>query len=198
MESWNRQQVSYCRCSELKYVHAHCPCYNCNGKAVSRATEYRHWVEANLEGSCNAHAQLVLHPQDNNMATESNESTGTIDDSISTTFVLASQSPCTNDSLPAVSSPDISGIDPTVSTPNISDELLQLQSTDKTSNICQSTFGEDIENDIAIAVLRAFAITDDIGGLQKNMLQILEFGRDCYCKGNYECLKTGLVLGQHA
>ena len=29
----------------------HCPCSHCDGKAVSRSTEYRHWVEANAEWS---------------------------------------------------------------------------------------------------------------------------------------------------
>ena len=169
MAAWNRQEVSYCRCSKLKYVHAHCPCYNCNGKAVSRATEYRHWVEANLEGSSIAHAQFDFDSSDNIV---SNESIDTIEDS-----TLDLESPCAND-LPVVAA---------VSTPtNISE-----QSTDKESSVSHvaCTFGEDIDKDIAIAVLRAFAIMDDTGGSQKSMLQILEFGRDCYCKGNHEISK---------
>ena len=163
--SWNRQQVSYCRCSELKYVHAHCPCRYCNGKAVSRSMEYRHWVEANLEDSCTAHAQLELDPQ-SNLATESSELTDTIEGSISTAIDF--ESPCTNDS-PVEHSPSIN--DAAVSSLNDHDEL-QLQSTDKVSSIYQSTFGEDIDKDIAIAVLRAFAIMDDIGGSQKRNFRI--------------------------
>ena len=43
---WERGDVTSCKCSDLNYCHTHCPCENCNGKAVSRATEYRHWKKA--------------------------------------------------------------------------------------------------------------------------------------------------------
>ena len=43
---WNRKSVSYCFCAALKYAHAHCPCERCNGKAVSRYTEYKHWKDS--------------------------------------------------------------------------------------------------------------------------------------------------------
>ena len=36
-----------CSCSELNYVHKHCPCRICCGKAVSKRTERRHWESAN-------------------------------------------------------------------------------------------------------------------------------------------------------
>ena len=35
----------------MSYTHTHCPCFRCNGKAVSRSTEYRHWQGANAEKS---------------------------------------------------------------------------------------------------------------------------------------------------
>ena len=41
---WSRDEVSCCNCPDFNSVHAHCPCDSCCGKAVSRATEYRHWV----------------------------------------------------------------------------------------------------------------------------------------------------------
>jgi len=47
--SWTRKEVTYCSCTALSYTHAHCPCLICNGKAVSRSTEYRHWLEANVK-----------------------------------------------------------------------------------------------------------------------------------------------------
>ena len=88
-----------------------------------------------------------------------------------------SQSLCTND-LPVEHSSNIS--DEAVT----SDEL-QLQSIDQAS----STFGEDMHSDIAIAVLRALAITDEIGGSQKKHATNctnLDFGR----KGNQEMSKS--------
>lgn len=44
--SWSREEVSYCNCTELRFTHTHCPCDCCEGKAVSRSTEYRHWQQA--------------------------------------------------------------------------------------------------------------------------------------------------------
>ena len=46
---WTREQITYCNCDALQYTHTHCPCFRCNGKAVSRSTEYRHWQGANAE-----------------------------------------------------------------------------------------------------------------------------------------------------
>ena len=48
---WTREQITYCNCGTLSYTHTHCPCFRCNGKAVSRSTEYRHWQGANAERS---------------------------------------------------------------------------------------------------------------------------------------------------
>ena len=41
---WSRDDISCCSCPDLKSVHTHCPCDSCCGRAVARATEYRHWV----------------------------------------------------------------------------------------------------------------------------------------------------------
>ena len=43
---------------------------------------------------------------------------------------------------------------------------------------------ENIRKDIAIAVLKAFDLLEKIDGSQKNLLDILAFGRDLYCKGH--------------
>ena len=41
--------------NELSYVHAHCPCWKCKGKAVSRSMEHPQLGEAS-----SAHAPLVV------------------------------------------------------------------------------------------------------------------------------------------
>ena len=41
---WDRKDITYCKCPNLRYAHAHCPCEECNGKAVSCSTEYCHWM----------------------------------------------------------------------------------------------------------------------------------------------------------
>ena len=46
---WSHTDVPYCICPSLPYKHAHCPCELCHGKAVSRATEFRHWSAAKRE-----------------------------------------------------------------------------------------------------------------------------------------------------
>ena len=43
---WRRYDVTSCTCPSLKYTHVHCPRERCEGKAVSRAVEYRHWTAA--------------------------------------------------------------------------------------------------------------------------------------------------------
>ena len=51
MESWSRLKISYCKRPALSYVHTHCPCQKCNGKAVSRSVEYRHWQASTILAS---------------------------------------------------------------------------------------------------------------------------------------------------
>lgn len=41
---WSRDDISCCTCSDSNSLHVHCPCDTCCGKAVARATEYRHWI----------------------------------------------------------------------------------------------------------------------------------------------------------
>ena len=46
---WTREHITYCNCGALSCTHTHYPCFHCNGKAVSRSTEYRHWQRVNTE-----------------------------------------------------------------------------------------------------------------------------------------------------
>lgn len=45
---WNRCDIVGCSCPATSSAHVHCPCQDCNGRAVSRSTEYRHWNDAIL------------------------------------------------------------------------------------------------------------------------------------------------------
>jgi len=40
-----RSSITSCCCSDESYRHVHCPCSSCNGRAVDRGTELRHWKE---------------------------------------------------------------------------------------------------------------------------------------------------------
>lgn len=44
--TWSRSEISSCNCDAKSYRHVHCPCSTCNGRAVDRRSELRHWNEA--------------------------------------------------------------------------------------------------------------------------------------------------------
>ena len=50
--------------------------------------------------------------------------------------------------------------------------------------LCAFCNRENVRKDIAIAVLKAFNLLEKMDGSQKNLLDILTFGRDLYCKGH--------------
>lgn len=52
IESWTRDDIVCCNCSELKSRHVHCPCSYCNGAAVARSLEYFHWQEQQKQEIC--------------------------------------------------------------------------------------------------------------------------------------------------
>ena len=43
-----------------------------------------------------------------------------------------------------------------------------------------------IEDDITGAIIKAFCMIDDMGGSQKNLMEVITFGRDLYCKQSTE------------
>ena len=45
---WTWGDIYACSCSEKQYRHVHCPCSECNGRAIDRSTELRHWHQAKL------------------------------------------------------------------------------------------------------------------------------------------------------
>ncbi|KAL5510544.1 hypothetical protein EMCRGX_G006106 [Ephydatia muelleri] len=50
---WDRKEVAYCTCAARQAPHAHCPCEDCKGNAVSRSTELRHWKNSlQVAASC--------------------------------------------------------------------------------------------------------------------------------------------------
>ena len=40
---WDRLDIVACSCSKKSYLHVHCPCGECDGKAASRKVELVHW-----------------------------------------------------------------------------------------------------------------------------------------------------------
>uniref|UniRef100_A0A1X7T4L9 Uncharacterized protein n=1 Tax=Amphimedon queenslandica TaxID=400682 RepID=A0A1X7T4L9_AMPQE len=76
---------------------------------------------------------------------------------------------------------------------NQSDTTLDhLLTFDDTGSIAKNeenllSIESNVENDI-VAVFRAFKISDEMCGSQKDFIKILEYGRDLYCKGDSELL----------
>ena len=43
-----------------------------------------------------------------------------------------------------------------------------------------------VDGDIVLAVLKAFSLADEMGASQKNLMDIVNYGRDLYCQGDME------------
>ena len=52
--------------------------------------------------------------------------------------------------------------------------------------VCEDAVRQDVKHDIVVAILRAFAIVEEIGGSQKTMLDIVTYGKHLYCKGDLD------------
>ena len=64
--------------------------------------------------------------------------------------------------------------------PAVIDDLINEETTSSIN---------DAENDIISAVLKTFCMIEDMGGSQKNLMEMITFGRGLYCKQNAEVNK---------
>eukprot|EP00111_Clytia_hemisphaerica_P010819 TCONS_00031637-protein len=75
---WQRCEIKVCHCGSLEEEHTHCPCTSCEGSAVSRSTEYRHWKQSRIVfGSAtesDTDTDTEIDEIDNNSSFSSNES----------------------------------------------------------------------------------------------------------------------------
>jgi len=56
------------------------------------------------------------------------------------------------------------------------------------SELNESTTNENYDAEIVQAVLKAFEIAEEMSASQKNLMEIIEYGRDLHCQGNTEKL----------
>ena len=68
--------------------------------------------------------------------------------------------------------------DSTINDPSIDIATLEAEATDP-----------DLQNDILVAVLRAFQLMEETNASHKSFMNILNFGRDLYCKGDPDIIK---------
>ena len=182
---WNRDMVAYCSCSALRYAHTHCPCHNCNDKAVPRSTEYHHWREMKLAYRSTTHAQM----EDMNV-----EATNPISiDSSALASASIDSPPSTTDTALAEENTRHSDDNNISGTMDIS-QLYTVcsQTRSEISNQDELCASKNLEDDILKAVLIAFELMDETNASQKSFMNILNYGRDLYCKaseGNEEITK---------
>jgi len=75
--------------------------------------------------------------------------------------------------------------DCSIITTSVTETELQCGTSDV--RLCSTSNEEEIEkvdNDVAVAILKAFQLMEEVNGSQKNLLDIIGFGKELHCKGN--------------
>ena len=209
---WDRDAVAYCSCAALRYVHVHCPCQNCNGKAVARSNKLQHRKAAKLISNFYTHARVedINDMEDTNdddiKDTNDDDIEDTNDDDIEDTNYNDMEDMDMNDNnMEGVIDNDTSLEDNTQmntcsltcsdSSHSGSDHVSSSPEAQTNATVNRSA---NLQNDILIAVLRTFELMEEANASQKGFMNILNFGRDMYCKNDPNVIKNGQVLGQHA
>ena len=173
------ERVSYCSCKDLSYVHAHCPCWKCKGRAISRSTEHRH---RQLASTYDTHTPTPVAAVEVSIEQDDDPGNGYDDCSTSSSYMEVSISPHSESTTtpPALEVSE----DTHICTPPPGSVETELQHEHS------SVFGQDVKSDIVlISVLRAFELLEEMNGSQKNFLNVLKFGRDMYCKNDQSLLR---------
>ena len=176
---WECGNVTSCKCSALSYCHTHCPCEDCNGRAVSRATEYRHWKKASeafLDLSVNHDIeQSDTIYGDGNGDTEEH-STNEVD--IDETDVVE----CGSTPSPEHSPSPVSGVADDPQSSNTDCDNLQM-SNPECEQVLNTGAGVDGKQEVIKAVLNAVSLNEEVNGSQHHFMSILDYGKNLYCNG---------------
>lgn len=117
--SWSRKTVSYSFCVALPYAHSHCPCERCNGKAVSRYTEYKHCKDSKALASASQQRISDASLESTNSAT-----------SISTATVMPTGSHGHVTAANMVTMADVSLAATTCNSTSVTSEVTSIQGAD--------------------------------------------------------------------
>ena len=174
---WNRSDVPYCVCPSLTYKHAHCPCEKCRGKAVSRATEFRHWCAVKREAEIST-STLTGTSGDLDLGTEPDPSpTPTC-----TSSNVQGENPadmdanddddntCTTAGLHAAR---VVAVDPE------SDPQSSVSSSVQTVSGTNTLIGN-----ILSCVVEGIELMENVDGSQEDFLNIMRFGQRMYNRGH--------------
>ena len=174
---WDREDIISCKCGDVTYTHAHCPCEYCDGRAVSRSTEYRHWQIAQSQWglfSENCGGDPEDHESDEDG--ENGDGTGDHEDGDGT-----------GDHEDGDSTGDHEDDDDNAGGHNNSDGSssgsIDDDNTDGDDENAPHGPEVNVSNDVIGAITQAMTITEEVSGSQQNFLSILNYGKELYCKG---------------
>lgn len=71
--SWDRVDIVACSCPDKTYLHVHCPCEQCKGKATSRKVELQHWKRSQLLRVKRVKQDERLHESDTTFSNQEQE-----------------------------------------------------------------------------------------------------------------------------
>lgn len=188
MGPWSREDISYCKCTDLSYSHSHCPCDSCDGKAVSRATEYRHWKDAMTSAmhadQGDTDGDSTGNGGDGGDSTDRNRdgggtsgSDGNRDGGNDENGGGGGDSADGNDGENRNEGDDGVGNNGSGIGDGGNDDNGDGDDGGRSNN-------DMVKNDVIKAVIKAFQLNDDINGSQQNLLRIVEYGKELYCKGD--------------
>ena len=162
--SWDRVDIVACSCPEKTYLHVHCPCEQCEGKATSRKVELEHWKRSQLLRAKRVKQDENLHESDTTFGNQEQET-------------------------PQESNLDLSEEERYFSVDNDTAESLEeISDSINSSNKNDLDEHDDIptnclDKTIVKAVVKAMQIMENTKASQNSFQDILDFGKELFCEG---------------
>ena len=202
--TWKREDIVYCRCSDMRSVHSHCPCGMCNGSAVSRSTEYRHWEIATkcasnlaFTSTASPSSSLVIPEMPMcipNVVSDDKTMSGDELEACSSEIATVANS---NQSSPFTTATDCGDVETMLEAEDFCAGGIEctLQNEDGSFPIenVERMQGTVVDHKVKCiireAVLGAMKIQSEFSSSRAHFLRVLNYGRDLFCKGDPNIIK---------
>ncbi|KAL5506629.1 hypothetical protein EMCRGX_G008326 [Ephydatia muelleri] len=202
--TWKREDIVYCRCSDMRSVHSHCPCGMCNGSAVSRSTEYRHWEIATkcasnlaFTSTASPSSSLVIPEMPMcipNVVSDDKTMSGDELEACSSEIATVANS---NQSSPFTTATDCGDVETMLEAEDFCAGGIEctLQNEDGSFPIenVERMHGTVVDHKVKCiireAVLGAMKIQSEFSSSRAHFLRVLNYGRDLFCKGDPNIIK---------
>lgn len=165
---WERSDVPCCVCSSLSYKHTHCPCEQCHGDAVSRSTEFRHWLAAKREFQDNVNAST----------SDSASCSTDVRNLAQTPTLLTSPS----HTVGAIENPN-DGPEEDSAHARLLDTEVDRESGCTGSSSATVSARDTVTNDIVWSILEGMQMMEEANTSQQDFLQMMRFGKHLYKRG---------------